>query len=340
MIAIAIAFFLTAGTLTNAMAQSFQETQQTSNELLTDDLATVNGQFYTIRWAPTTTVEGDTMTAVFADCASDEFAVDSQYMLESQYLLPTQSFTIALDESHMAYLTILINVGDEAMDAATGVTCVSDSDNDNDNDDVDIDDSTRTTIQNTINEISQGGPINIQYLTQVYQKIYQNAIQIAIVTGNNNTVNQVINQTANQIIESNTTSPQTINQIVNQTAQQIGVVTGSNNTLNQGITQGAQQQGAITNATTATTISVDEPEGDNLNTTTSDISEETTTTTEDTTTEEEDTTPTFDAPLDEETESEEPTTDEEGDAGEGDEEGDGDGDGTDEEEEDNNPPTE
>lgn len=216
-----------AQTTTSALDQTAQqivETQQTTTQFLTNDLKAQGPLQFNIRWSPVTTLEPDSMNAVFADCNPGEFAVSSMYMFENENVEAVQSFPIAIPDDLMTWLTVLNNDGPEAQQVATGVVCV-DGDGNNAGK-VNLDASTKLTIQNTVNRLVQEGDIlgggdtttNISYITKIYQSIVQKAIQIVNVSGNNNTVNQIINQSASQIVESGGAN---VNQTIDQNAAQI-----------------------------------------------------------------------------------------------------------------------
>lgn len=197
------------------------ETQQSSVQYLTGDLTNQGDLNFKIRWSPVTTLEPDTMTAMFADCNPNEFAVSSMEMFENQDIQTVQSFPVAVPDDLMSWITVAFNSGEEALQASTGVVCVGD-DNEKDTDGVNLSPTTRLVIQNTVNRVIQEGGgdtiVNLRQITNVYQSIVQKAIQIINITGNNNTVTQIINQSASQIVEGDGLN---VNQTIDQNAEQV-----------------------------------------------------------------------------------------------------------------------
>ena len=208
--------------LDDETANSLRETQQSAILYMTEEVRQVGTTEYTSRWSPVIVTQPGTLTAIFADCLQNEFAVSAQHMFENRNIENIHSFAVGLPDNYMTWLTIVFNWGDEELNASTGVICADETGSP---DSLRLDYSTQIIIQNTINNIiRQQGSINIQYISLVYQKITQNALQIINVTGNNNTVNAIINQTASQLALQNGTSPEQIDAIVNATAVQQGVL--------------------------------------------------------------------------------------------------------------------
>jgi hypothetical protein len=207
-----------ASTNLNSSKSNIQETQAVATQHLTDDEKQINGVTFTPRWSPAIGVAANSVDILFADCKPNEFAVSGQHMFETGDLQALNSFSLALPDNTMTWLTIVENTANSEKAASGGVICASDSGVDTDG--VDLDDATRTTIHNTVKQfikVENNQIVNLNQIINVYQNITQNAIQIVNITGNNNTVTQIINQSATQIVASNGTN---IGQTINQTAQQ------------------------------------------------------------------------------------------------------------------------
>ena len=256
--ALVIAVFLFAGqlspvqqtaattALTNA-EQRIVDTQDQATDNLSESDRDVNGIEFTPRWGAVTTIEPNKEGVLFADCLEDEFAVSSMYMFQSQDVIAYASFPFAFADDHMSWIAVIKNTDtDNAWAASIGVICADE--NQGGEDDVNIDISTKTTIQNTVNNFVQvvnNQIVNLGDIVNIHNEITQNAYQIAYVTGNNNTVNQVIQQSAQQILNANTTNPTDVQQIIDQSAVQEGVISGGGS-LSQSIDQNANQAANVT----------------------------------------------------------------------------------------------
>jgi hypothetical protein len=256
--ALVIATFLFAGSLTTvqqsvvatSISQEEQEAldaQDEATENLSESDRDVNGIEFTPRWGGVSTLQPNDVKVLFADCLEDEFAVSYMSMFGSPDVVDYQSFPVAFPDDYMSWLSVVKNTDTTDRVASIGVICADENSGDED-DDVNIDVSTKTTIQNIVNNfvrVENNQVININNIVEVHQRITQNAIQIATITGNNNTVNQVIDQSAQQILNTNTTSPVDVQQIIDQDARQQGVISGGG-TLSQDIDQDADQAANVT----------------------------------------------------------------------------------------------
>ena len=160
---------------------------------------------------------------LFANCETGEFAVSGQHIFTSAELEALQSFSIGLPDNLMSWLIVVENEGTELAPASVGVICTDESGAVDDG--VDLDISTKTSINNVVNQfirVAGGQIINLGQIINIYQNITQVAYQYVNITGKNNTVNQIINQSASQIVAANGTN---IGQIINQTAVQAGIIT-------------------------------------------------------------------------------------------------------------------
>ena len=255
--ALVIATFLFAGSLTTVQQtvvatsiseeeQDVLDTQDEATDNLSESDRDVNGIEFTPRWGGVSTLQPNDVKVLFADCLEDEFAVSYMSMFESPDVVDYQSFPVAFPDDYMSWLSVVKNTDTTARVASIGVICADE--NSGDEDDVDIDISTKTTIQNLVNNfvrVENNQVININNIVEVHQTITQNAIQIATITGNNNTVTQVIDQSAQQILNTNTTNPVDVQQIIDQDASQQGVISGGG-TLSQDIDQDADQEANVT----------------------------------------------------------------------------------------------
>ena len=255
--ALVIAAFLFAGSLTTVQQtvattlteeeQEVLDTQDAATENLSESDRDVNGIEFTPRWGGVSLLQPNDVKVLFADCLEDEFAVSYMSMFESPDVVDYQSFPVAFPDDYMSWLAVVKNTDtNSARVASIGVICADE--NSGDEDDVNIDISTKTTIQNIVNNfvrVENNQVINLNNLVEVHQTITQNAIQIASITGNNNTVSQVIGQSAQQILNTNTTSPAEVQQIIDQDASQQGVISGGG-TLSQAIDQDADQVANVT----------------------------------------------------------------------------------------------
>jgi hypothetical protein len=256
--ALVIATFLFAGSLTTVQQtvvatsiseeeQDVLDTQDEATDNLSESDRDVNGIEFTPRWGGVSTLQPNDVKVLFADCLEDEFAVSYMSMFESPDVVDYQSFPVAFPDDYMSWLAVVKNTDTTARVASIGVICADENSGDED-DDVNIDVSTKTTIQNIVNNfvrVENNQVININNIVEVHQRITQNAIQIATITGNNNTVNQVIDQSAQQILNTNTTNPVDVQQIIDQDARQQGVISGGG-TLSQDIDQDAEQTANVT----------------------------------------------------------------------------------------------
>jgi hypothetical protein len=256
--ALVIATFLFAGSLTTVQQtvvatsisqeeQDVLDTQDEATENLSESDRDVNGIEFTPRWGGVSTLQPNDVKVLFADCLEDEFAVSYMSMFESPDVVDYQSFPVAFPDDYMSWLAVVKNTDTTARVASIGVICADENSGDED-DDVNIDVSTKTTIQNIVNNfvrVENNQVINLNNIVEVHQTITNNAIQIATITGNNNTVNQVIDQSAEQILNTNTTTPADVQQIIDQDASQQGVISGGG-TLRQDIDQDADQAANVT----------------------------------------------------------------------------------------------
>ena len=259
--ALVIAAFLFAGSLTTAQQtaattvltdaeQKILDTQDAATENLSESDRDVNGIEFTPRWGGISRIGPNDQAVLFADCQEDEFAVSYMSMFESSDIVEYNSFPVAFPDDRMSWLSLVTNTNDnEEQSASIGVICADENDGDDD-DDVNISTTTKTIIQNTVNNFVQvvnNQIINLQNVVYMQQAITQNAYNIAYITGNNNTVNQVIQQSATNILNANTTSTASVDQIINQAASNEGVISGGT-TLDQAIGQNATNQADVTDA--------------------------------------------------------------------------------------------
>jgi hypothetical protein len=256
--ALVIATFLFAGSLTTVQQtvvatsiseeeQDVLDTQDEATDNLSESDRDVNGIEFTPRWGGVSTLQPNDVKVLFADCLEDEFAVSYMSMFESPGVVDYQSFPVAFPDDYMSWLSVVKNTDTTARVASIGVICADENSGDED-DDVNIDISTKTTIQNIVNNfvrVENNQVLNLNNIVEVHQTITNNAIQIATITGNNNTVSQVINQSADQILNTNTTNPVDVQQIIDQDASQQGVIS-SGGTLSQDIDQDADQAANVT----------------------------------------------------------------------------------------------
>jgi len=189
--ALVIAAFLLAGslttvqqtsattTLTNA-EQNILDTQDQATENLSESDRDVNGIEFTPRWGGVSLLQPNDVKVLFADCLEDEFAVSYMSMFESPDVVNYQSFPVAFPDDYMSWLAVVKNTDtNSARVASIGVICADE--NSGDEDDVNIDISTKTTIQNTVNNfvrVENNQVINLNNIVEVHQRITQNAIQI------------------------------------------------------------------------------------------------------------------------------------------------------------------
>jgi hypothetical protein len=245
--------------------QSILDTQNSSTQFLTEEDRDVNGIEFTPRWGGILTLEPnqqEPLEVLFADCFEDEFPVSSQFMFEQASDIRTySSFLFAAENSDLlTWIAIVENTGSDDTAASLGVICAGE--NDGDDDDGDLSQTTKTTINNIVQQtvrIENNQIVNLNQVVNIHQQITQNAIQIVQITGNNNVVNQVINQTASQILNQNATAPTEIQQIIDQEAVQEGVIGGGGaggnaTSLSQLIEQDAAQGANVTGGGGPTTI--------------------------------------------------------------------------------------
>jgi hypothetical protein len=259
--ALVIAAFLFAGSLTAVQQtaattvltdaeQNILDTQDAATENLSESDRDVNGIEFTPRWGGISRIGPNDQAVLFADCQDDEFAVSSMSMFQSSDIIEYNSFPVAYPNDRMSWLSVVTNTNDnEERSASIGVICADENDGDDD-DDVNISTTTKTIIQNTVNNFVQvvnNQVVNLQNVVVMQQAITQNAYNIAYITGNNNTVNQVIQQSANNILNANTTNTVEVDQIIEQTATNEGVISGGT-TLDQAIGQNATNQADVTDA--------------------------------------------------------------------------------------------
>jgi len=257
----------TAATTTTLTAeeQTIEETQDFATENLTEEDRDVNGIEFTPRWGGILTLEPnqqEPLEVLFADCFEDEFPVSSQFMFEQASDIRTySSFLFAAENSDLlTWIAIVENTGSDDTAASLGVICAGE--NDGDDDDGDLSQTTKTTINNIVQQtvrIENNQIVNLNQVVNIHQQITQNAIQIVQITGNNNVVNQVINQSATQIVNQNTTAPTDIQQIIDQNAVQQGVIGGGGaggnaTSLSQLIEQDAAQGANVTGGGGPTTL--------------------------------------------------------------------------------------
>lgn len=205
------------------MRATVQQTQQISTQHVTTEQQQVNGLQFIPRWGPIIDIDSDRLMVLFANCETGEFAVSGQHIFTSAELEALQSFAIGLPDNLMSWLIVVENEGTELAPASVGVICTDESGAVDDG--VDLDISTKTSINNVVNQfirVAGGQIINLGQIINIYQNITQVAYQYVNITGNNNTVNQIINQSASQIVAANGTN---IGQIINQTAVQAGIIT-------------------------------------------------------------------------------------------------------------------
>ena len=245
--------------------QSILDTQNSSTQFLTEEDRDVNGIEFTPRWGGVLTLEAnqpEPLEVLIAECSEDEFPVSSQFMFEQASDIRTySSFLFAAENSDLlTWIAIVENTGSDDTAASLGVICAGE--NDGDDDDEDLSQTTKTKINNIVQQtvrIENNQIVNLNQVVNIHQQITQNAIQIVKITGNNNTVNQVINQSASQIVNQNATAPTEIQQIIDQNAVQQGVIGGGGaggnaTSLSQLIEQDAAQGANVTGGGGPTTI--------------------------------------------------------------------------------------
>src|ERR671912_725949 len=263
--ALVIAAFLLAGSLTTVQQtsatttltiaeQNILDTQDQATENLSESDRDVNGIEFTPRWGGVSLLQPNDVKVLFADCLEDEFAVSYMSMFESPDVVDYQSFPVAFPDDYMSWLAVVKNTDtNSARVASIGVICADE--NSGDEDDVNIDISTKTTIQNIVNNfvrVENNQVINLNNIVEVHQTITQNAYQIAdqaanVTGGGGNVVDQAIDQNADQAANVTGGGPADVDQAIDQDADQVANVTGGGgNVFDQFLDQDADQVANVT----------------------------------------------------------------------------------------------
>src|SRR5918993_1399272 len=262
--ALVIAAFLFAGSLTTVQQtvattvteeeQDVLDTQDAATENLSESDRDVNGIEFTPRWGGVSLLQPNDVKVLFADCLEDEFAVSYMSMFESPDVVDYQSFPVAFPDDYVSWLAVVKNTDtNSARVASIGVICADE--NSGDEDDVNIDISTKTTIQNIVNNfvrVENNQVINLNNIVEVHQTITQNAYQIAdqaanVTGGGGNVVDQAIDQNADQAANVTGGGPADVDQAIDQDADQAANVTGGGgNVVDQAIDQDADQVANVT----------------------------------------------------------------------------------------------